>query len=75
MILDKLKEIFARINPEICVEKIDESTDLSLDLGLDSVSMLMLAYEIETEFGFYFETTASFQTVNDVCEYIEKRIN
>lgn len=74
MILERLKEIFVRINPEIPVEDIDESTDLSLDLGLDSVSMLMLSYEIEMEFGFYFEPPISFRTVGDVCDYIEKHI-
>lgn len=75
MILNKLKEIFGRINPEIRIDNIDETTDLSLDLGLDSVSMLMLSYEIETEFGFYFEPSVSFKTVGDVCKYIEKHLN
>lgn len=70
MILEKLKEMLKRINPEIDTDTVDESTDLALELGLDSLSVLMLAYEIEEEYGFFFEQTVQFKTVGDVCKYI-----
>lgn len=70
MILEKLKEMLNRINPDINTENIDGNTSLLLDLGLDSLSMLMLAYEIEEEYGFFFEQTENFKTVGDVCGYI-----
>lgn len=74
MMLEDLKEILKRIDPEINTDNIDENTDLSLDLGLDSLSMLMLAYEIEEEYGFFFEQTERFKTVGDVCKYIDRRL-
>lgn len=74
MILEKLKEMLICINPDINTDNIDESTNLSLDLGLDSLSILMLAYEIEEEYGFFFEQTESFKTVGDVCEYISRKL-
>lgn len=72
MILEKLKEIFKNINPEIDSDSITKESDLALDLGLDSVSMLMLAFMIEEEFGFRFDDAVTFKTVREVCEYIEK---
>lgn len=74
MILEKLKEMLNRINPDINTDNIDESTSLSLDLGLDSLSILMLAYEIEEEYGFFFEQTEKFKTVGDVCGYISQKL-
>lgn len=74
MILDNLKEILKRIDPETNTDNIDENTSLTLDLGLDSLSMLLLAYEIEEEYGFFFEQTENFKTVGDVCEYIAQRV-
>lgn len=74
MILEKLKEMFNRIDPDINTDNIDENTSIALDLGLDSLSMLMLAYEIEEEYGFFFEQTETFKTVGDVCEYISRRL-
>ena len=74
MILEKLKEMLNRINPDINTENIDGNTSLLLDLGLDSLSMLMLAYEIEEEYGFFFEQTENFKTVGDVCGYISQKL-
>lgn len=74
MILEKLKEMLNRINPDINTENIDGNTSLLLDLGLDSLSMLMLAYEIEEEYGFLFEQTENFKTVGDVCGYISGKL-
>ena len=74
MILEKLKEMINRINPDINTENINGNTSLLLDLGLDSLSMLMLAYEIEEEYGFFFEQTENFKTVGDVCGYISRKL-
>ena len=74
MILEKLKEMLNRINPDINTENIDGNTSLLLDLGLDSLSMLMLAYEIEEEYGFFFEQTENFKTVGDVRGYISGKL-
>lgn len=74
MILDNLKEMLKRIDPETNTDNINENTSLTLDLGLDSLSMLLLAYEIEEEYGFFFEQTENFKTVGDVCKYIDQRL-
>ena len=71
MTLEKLKEIFSQINPEIDTDTITAETDLAYDLGLDSLQMLMLAFAIEDEYGFRFEQTVTFKTVGEVCDYID----
>ena len=41
------------------------------DLGIDSLSMLLLSLAAEHKFGMQFETTEKpFETVGEVCDYI-----
>ncbi len=70
MILDKLKEIFGKVMPQVDTSSIDKDTILTSDLGVDSLNMLLLAVSVEEEFGINFETTAKIDTVGDICEYV-----
>lgn len=72
--LDKLKEILANVLPEVDMSSVTEKTSLVEDLGFDSLALMMLAMEIEDAFGFRFTEFVRFETVGDVCGYLENRI-
>ena len=72
--LDKLKEILSKVNREIDMTKVSEETKLIDDLGLDSLSIMLFAMEIEVAFGFRFTEPVKFVTVGDVCAFLENRI-
>lgn len=72
--LDKLKEILANVLPEVDMSSVTEKTSLVEDLGFDSLALMMLAMEIEDAFGFRFTEFVRFETVGDVCGYLESRI-
>jgi len=71
--IEKLKEILEKVLPDVDVSEITEETRLREDLGFDSLAMMMLSMEIEDTFGFKFTELVKFESVKDVCEYIEKR--
>lgn len=72
--LDRLKEILANVLPEVDMSSVTEKTSLVEDLGFDSLALMMLAMEIEDAFGFRFTEFVRFETVGDVCGYLENRI-
>ena len=72
--LDKLKEILGKVLIDVDLSKITEKTKLIEDLGFDSLAMMMMAMELEDAFGFKFAEFVRFETVGDVCGYLESRI-
>ena len=70
-ILNELKIIFKQINPKIDSDKISSDTRLTEDLGLDSLTILLMSFAIEKRFEFKFDGTPKFGTVGEVAEYIE----
>ena len=72
--LDKLKEILGKVLPDIDVSQVTEDTKLIDDLGFDSLAMMMMAMELEDTFNFKFAEFVKFETVGDVCGYLESRI-
>jgi len=70
--LDKLKELLGTVMPDVDTSSITEDTKLRDDLGFDSLATMMLAMEIEDSFGFKFTEFVVFETVRDVCKYIEE---
>ena len=50
--IDQLKEILSKVNKDIDMQSITEDTRLVDDLGLDSLSIMLFAMEIEAAFGF-----------------------
>lgn len=72
--LDKLKEILGKVLPEVDMSAVNADTRLVEDLGFDSLAMMMMAMELEDAFGFKFTEFVKFETVGDVCYYLESRI-
>lgn len=73
-ILDALKEILHNIKPSIDQSAITMDSTLVFDLGIDSLSILLLSIAIETKFGFKFDQVPPFNTVRDVVEYIAAKM-
>ena len=71
---ERLKEVLSRVLPDVDVSSVTEGTRLIDDLGFDSLAMMMMAMEIEDSFGFKFKEFVAFETVGDVCSYLESRI-
>ena len=72
--LDKLKVVLGRVLPDVDMSSVTEDTRLIEDLGFDSLALMMMAMEIEDAFGFKFLEFVKFETVGDVCTYLEGKI-
>lgn len=72
--LDRLKEILGKVLPDVDMTTVTEDTRLVDDLGFDSLAMMMMAMELEDAFGFKFSELVRFETVGDVCGYLESRV-
>ena len=72
--LEKLKEILGKVLPTVDTSSVTMETKLIDDLGFDSLAMIMMAMEIEEAFGFQFTELVKFETVGDVCGYLESRV-
>ena len=60
------------------LEKLKEILDRGLvdyvAMDFDSLALMMLSMEIEDAFDFKFTELVRFETVGDVCGYLESRI-
>ena len=76
MILEKLKEI---IHEQLGVDvgRIDENSDIVKDIGADSLDIVEMLMNVESEWGVTIddEDIASVKTVGDVIRCIEKKLN
>lgn len=72
--LNRLKEILGKVLPDVDMTTVNEDTRLIDDLGFDSLAMMMMAMELEDAFGFKFSELVRFETVGDVCGYLESRV-
>ena len=72
--LEKLKEILSKVLPDVDMSSVTEETKLIDDLGFDSLAIMMMSMEIEDAFNFKFTEFVKFETVGDVCGYLESRI-
>ena len=68
----KIKHACCEAVPDLNVSAIDTQTRLREDLALNSLTMMMLAVAVEEEFDFCFDELPEFQTVGDICHYIEE---
>jgi acyl carrier protein len=70
-VFEGLKEIFATIKPKLDLDKVTMDSKLVMDLGVDSLSMLLLSLAAEQKFGMQFQPMSKpFETVGEVCDYI-----
>lgn len=72
--LEQLKTILGKVLPTVDMSSVTEQTRLMEDLGFDSLALMMLSMEIEDAYGFKFTEFVRFETVGDVCGYLESRI-
>ena len=71
-IFTELKAIFKMVKPNIDTEALTAETRLIEDLGLDSLTILLLSFAIEKKFEFKFDGAPKFASVGEVIDYIEK---
>jgi acyl carrier protein len=71
-IIDKLKEILREEQDDVSLDNITEDSDLTVDVGLNSVGMLFMVIAIEESFNIRFEGVGieDFKTIRDVTDYI-----
>ena len=72
--IEKLKVIINKVDSSKSTDTLSEATRLKEDLDFDSIDMMMLSMEVEEAFGFKFVEFVSFETVGDVCRYIEEKV-
>ena len=65
-----LKEILNLIKPSMDLSTVNEDSQLVRDVGLDSLTILLLSLAVENKFGFKFEGNPKFTTVGEVIDYI-----
>ena len=73
-ILAKLKDIFklAVNNPQVNIDTVTCNSNLTTDLGLNSIGLLYMVIALEEFFSIDFDDVSfgDFKTVGDVVEYI-----
>ncbi len=73
IMLERLKEILAKVVPDVDMARVTADTRLVEDLAFDSLAIMMMSMEIEDAFGFKFTEFVKFNTVGDVCYYLEAK--
>ena len=71
-IFKELKEILILIKPSMDLSSVTEDSQLVRDVGLDSLTILLLSLAVENKFGFKFEGTPKFETVEEVIDYVSE---
>ncbi len=67
-----LKEILQLIKPSLDLSSVNENTQLISDIGLDSLTIMLLSLAIENKYKIKFEGALKFNTVGDVMDYISQ---
>ena len=76
--MERLIAVFERVfEDEVDTDAIRPESELIDDLGLNSIAMLYMALELETEFGIKFDNNdfESLRTVGDVLAKVERKQN
>lgn len=71
-ILEGLKEVLHMAKPKLVLDNVTLDSNLTTDVGVDSLTMLMMVLGIETKFEMRFDTQEPFTTVGQVVDYIYK---
>ena len=76
-ILEKLKDIilFAMPDKKDLIDKCDENSNLTTDVGLNSVGLLYVVIAVEEFFNVSFDNVSfdEFEKVKNVVDFIEKQ--
>ena len=70
----KVKDILSK-QLGVGVDKINANTDIATDLGADSLDLVELVLDAETEYGVTFtnDELTSFKTVKDVMDALDQK--
>ena len=72
-VFEGLKEIISNVKPKLDLTTVGFESKLVSDLGIDSLSMLLLSLAAEQKFQMQFAAdTPPFETVGEVCDYVVK---
>jgi len=69
-ILTDLKTILSATNHTMDPSSVTMDADLFTELGLDSLTLLLMSFSIESKFGVRISPDAKFTKVSDVVDYI-----
>lgn len=69
-ILSGLSEVILTIKPKIAPSMVKMDASLIGDLGIDSLSMMLMSLAVEQKFNFQFKASEPFRTIGEVVEYI-----
>ena len=74
-VLDGLKEVIAVLRPATDLSEVNFDTELVRELGIDSLSMIMLSLATEEKFQMRFpDGEAAPTTVGEVCDAVLKAL-
>ena len=77
-IKEKLTDIMKMVAPsgDVTLDNLSEDSNLTTDIGLSSVGVLYIVIAIEEFFDIRFDDVAfaDFNTIGDVVNYIEKKV-
>ena len=78
-IIEKLKEIILKAtgNEPSSLDNCTEASNLTTDLGMNSIALLFVVIAIEETFDICFDedSVSDFKTVGDVVDYLENEVN
>lgn len=73
-ILEGLKEVVKMVKPKIDLDGVTGNTLLVEELGLDSLTMILVVMALEAKYNIQIDPQIQPKTVNDVCEYIAGKL-
>ena len=73
-IFNSLKEIISMLRPNVDLDNVTPLSALLEDLGLDSLTMLLMSLAIEKKFGISFNCPGALTDVQSVVNYISAQI-
>ena len=74
-VLDGLKEVLTVLRPNTDLSNVNNSTELVRELGIDSLTMMLLSLAVEEKFKMRFpDGVAMPVTVGDVCDGVLKAL-
>ena len=65
-----LKEVLLQVKPNMDLSNVGRESSLINDLGIDSLSMLLISLGCETKFDTKFSNDKPFLTAGEVIDYI-----
>jgi acyl carrier protein len=72
-LLQELKALLNKTLPAVNTDNVTMKSDLRTDLAIDSFNMILLAISIENHFNIKLDETFVPKSVEDVCEYIQRK--